>query len=126
MQEEGAPAHWPAASEHAKTLLGIKCLNRKEWPAYSPNITPLDFFYLVVADEPGKSVANVWQVAILQIAHMGRRAETLEELRAQIDQAWADLPQEYICHAIDSIPNRMQQCINVQGGPIKRYTNAGL
>lgn len=50
---------------------------------------------------------------------MRRAATTDEELWRQLQQAWDEIPIEYINKVIDSMPKRVAAVHDAEGGPIK-------
>jgi len=74
------------------------------WPPYSPDLTPCDFF--------------VWGYVKDKVYAEGT-PENLKDLRKKIRGALRDLPQKMIDKAIDSFNNRLEQCIEAEGGHIE-------
>lgn len=44
------------------------------------------------------------------------KAETIQELKEYIEQAFAEITQETCRRVVTSVPKRLQDCINAEGG----------
>lgn len=73
------------------------------WPAYSPDLTPCDFF--------------LWG-HIKSLVYRTQPA-SLNELQERIERAFAELPQEMINRAIDAYVTRLEKVINVNGASVE-------
>lgn len=69
-----------------------------QWPANSPDQNPIE---------------NVWGIIVRRVYADNKTYQTKEA----IQQAWDDLDQEMIDNLIQSMPNRIFQLINRNGGP---------
>ena len=71
-------------------------------PANSPDLNPIE---------------NIWGILVRRIYAENKQYQSKEELKQAIQQAWEDLDQETIDNLILSMPNRIFQVINRNGGP---------
>lgn len=78
----------------------MDCLRHADvlpWPARSPDLSIIE---------------HVWD----QLGRQLRPSANLGVLEAQLQQLWADLPQERIQRLYDSIPHRIAACLQARGG----------
>ena len=73
---------------------------RLEWPAFSPDMNPID---------------HTWDT--LKRAVFGRDDPpiTLRDLRRFVFEEWDNLDQQDLDELVDSMPLRIQTCINARG-----------
>lgn len=102
-QQDGAPPHY---SLIARSWLNEKFPNRWigrggpiKWPARSPDLTPPDFF--------------LW--GYLKDIVYKKRPSTCDELRSQIEQACAEIGKDMIARACQSVPSRLNRCLELEG-----------
>ena len=62
-------------------------------------------------------IENIWGILLRRIYAENKQYQSKEELKQAIQQAWEDLDQETIDNLILSMPNRLFQVINRNGGP---------
>jgi hypothetical protein len=112
--QDGAPPHyalivrdWLNANFHGRWM-GRKGSARAptpiQWPPYSPDITPCDFF--------------LWGHVKEQVYSNGM-PNSLEGLRDRIREAFAAIPQEMVNRAIEAYRNRLQRCIDLEGQSVE-------
>ena len=70
-----------------------------EWPAASPDLNPIE---------------NVWQVMKDRVEKL--QPHQIADWRATFLETWAGLSQNYIDNLVTSMPHRIEQCIERQGG----------
>lgn len=106
-QQDGAPAHY---SLTARTWLDKKFPGRWigrrgpfEWPARSPDLSPCDFF--------------LW--GHLKNLVYREHPSTVEELRNKIAEACVEITQEMCSHVCESMPDRLQACLAIDGKQLK-------
>lgn len=75
------------------------------WMAYSPDLTPCDFF--------------LWGYIKDQVYKKGM-PKTLAELRERITAAFDEMPQEMINRAIDAYKTRLERCVEVEGKSVEQ------
>ncbi|KAF0706884.1 hypothetical protein AaE_013905 [Aphanomyces astaci] len=70
------------------------------WPAKSPDLSPIE---------------NVWGVLARKVYENGRQFESRAELKAQIEKSWAEIDQGYLSKLAEGMPTRMAQVILRRG-----------
>jgi transposase len=99
-QQDNAPCHTAGIIKDFFKENNIVVL---DWPANSPDLNPIE---------------NLWSWLDIQLSK--RVIGTLDELRAVIIDILSNVPLE-ICHnLVDSMPNRINECLTVKGG-MTRY-----
>ena len=105
-QQDGAPAHY---ARDVRSFLDDSFhywLGRRgtyEWPARSPDLTPADFFLW------GHLKDRVFRV----------RPRSVADLQTRITEEFNAIPQEMIRAACQSLPERYQLCIDLDGMQLK-------
>jgi hypothetical protein len=98
-QQDNARPHIARVSleylEHAN-------VNLLPWPPRSPDLSPIE---------------HVWDMIGQRLKNLARRPQTIQQLRHEIQVIWDALPQEEIDNLIRSMPRRVAECVNLQGGP---------
>lgn len=84
-----------------------KCGGGMEWPANSPDITPMDFF--------------VWGYTKDKVYK--DRPKTLEELETKIERTVCAIPAKSCCSALDSVVTRMRTLCMGDGDHIEKSLN---
>jgi transposase len=74
----------------------------KDWPAQSPDLNPIE---------------NLW--AYLDYKTKDRVCNTEEELFQVLEEAWHNLPVDYLRNLASSMPNRLEAVLVARGGPTK-------
>lgn len=96
--EDGAKPH---TAEKCKKAKESRTWIRIEWPPNSPDLNPIE---------------NIWRM-IKQKIYQGRnRPKTIAELREAVRKAWEELSDEVIISEIQSMPWRIHECLNRNGG----------
>lgn len=102
-QQDGAPPHYAReVRDHLDTIFPQRWIGRRghiEWPARSPDLTPLDFFLW------GYVKSRVY------ITKPGN----LVELVQRISQEMTAIPGDFIAHAVRGFVNRIHHCQEVNG-----------
>jgi arginine repressor len=101
-QQDGARCHTSKSSTewlHENLPEGITLLEKEDWPANSPDLSPIE---------------RLW--AILQNIVVEEQAWTQEKLIQVVDREWWKIPQSTIQKLFDSMPNRLSKCIGAEGG----------
>ena len=65
-------------------------ISKEDWPVWSPNLNPLDY-----------SIWSILEKRVCSTPH-----QTLESLKAKLMKEWDAIPQETLCAACDSYPDR--------------------
>ncbi|GFT57944.1 transposable element Tcb1 transposase [Trichonephila clavipes] len=71
-----------------------------DWPAYSPDLNPIEY---------------VWDVLDRRIAAHQPPPTSLSELRRALLDEWCNIPQDQIDNSILSMPKRCKACIASSG-----------
>lgn len=100
-QQDNAPIHTARTVREWFEVSGTRCL---PWPACSPDLNPIE---------------NMWGIMARKIYSNGRQYSNVEELKAQIIQAWNELNDEVLHNLINSMPNRIFEVIENRGGCTK-------
>lgn len=102
-QQDGCPAHYSIRARNViKHMFSNRCIGRGlhiNWPARSPDLTILDYFFW------GRLKDLVYT----------NRPSTVEEMRAEIQNAILSIPPEEIQQAQRDFCSRLLLCINEEG-----------
>ncbi|GFT96223.1 transposable element Tc3 transposase [Trichonephila clavipes] len=98
--DDNAPCHRKVA---AKQLLESEDIERMDWPARSPNLTPIE---------------NVWNLLGRRLAALTLPPVTIRELRLALQDERAAMPQQLIDTLILSMGRRCETCLAVRGDHI--------
>ena len=105
-QQDGAPAHYANSVRNLlnENLPG-KWIGRRgaiEWPARSPDLTPLDFFF--------------W--GAIKDRVYGEKFTNLDDLKAVITREVSIIDEDkaLLAKVCSSVTNRIQECIEAKGG----------
>ena len=103
-QQDGAPPLYRViVKDYLDTTFANRWIGRRgamEWPARSPDLTPLDFF--------------LWRY--LKSKVYSTKPQNLDELRQRITNTCTDIQPEMIQSAIQNFYVRLGQCQEVNGG----------
>lgn len=106
-QQDGAPPHIArSVKEFLRSQFGEKIISRHfdfHWPARSPDMTPLDFWFW------GYVKQEVYKVHLPDI----------ESLKQRISEVTANIDRNMLARVIDSIPTRYDQLVKQNGSQIK-------
>ena len=107
--QDGATAH---TTNDVLNFLGEKFRGRVisrrseiEWPPYSPDLNPLDYFF--------------WSFALIQVRR--QKPATIAELRAIVEDVAATAPEEMIRDAVENIKKRCEACQMAEGGHFESF-----
>ena len=110
-QQDGAPPHWGL---QVRTFLNKTFPNRwigrdgpLHWPARSPDLTPMDFFF--------------WGYIKTQVYRSNTVYHSIQELRNSITSCLQEINPEMLNHVFDSLQERYHLCIQNEGGHIEQY-----
>ena len=103
--EDGASYH---SSEYTRKYRLSHGIHRMEWPAYSPDLNPIENVWAVFKKMYRKAV---WE--------RKRIPHNEEELIALAQEVWEKLPWKRIYYYIDSMPERVATCLHRHGGPTR-------
>lgn len=97
-QQDNAPIHNSASTRAWLTAQNITVI---EWPACSPDINVIE---------------NVWGILARRVYANNRQFQNIKELRTAITKCWGEIDMNLLKKLIDSVPNRLFQVINRNGG----------
>lgn len=102
-QQDGAPAHYGRdVRRYLNNVFADRWIGRRgyiEWPARSPDLTPMDFF--------------LW--GYLKDRVFKTKPQNVEEMRQRIQDECDNIPAEYFVNAIESFYNRLGYCQEANG-----------
>jgi transposase len=99
-QHDNAPVH---TAKGVKTWISennIKML--PNWPAQSPDLNPIE---------------NLWDTLQKQVRNRDQRPANIHELYAALQEEWERIPRHTYRKLINSMPKRVDECIEKQGAP---------
>ncbi|GFY34042.1 transposable element Tc1 transposase [Trichonephila clavipes] len=103
--DDNAQPHQTLAVEE---LLESEDITRMDWPAYSPDLNPID---------------HVWDTLGRRIAARLHHLENTQQLKQMLIEEWALLPQEMLYQLDLSTRRRCEATIAVRGGHIPGVAN---
>ena len=96
LQQDNAPCH---VSKKTKAFLISEGVELMEWPPNSPDLNVIE---------------NVWGLMKIRLSAVERT--TVKDWKDRIQQTWKDLSFDYMKSLIDSMPKRIQQVLDREGG----------
>ena len=81
-----------------------KIILLEDWPSQSPDLNPIEHLW----DELGRRLKN-------RLEH----PKNLGELEILLKQEWEQIPHEKYLKLVDSIPQRIEECIANNGWPTR-------
>ncbi|GFX48277.1 transposable element Tcb2 transposase [Trichonephila clavipes] len=98
--DDNARPHWTLAAEE---LLESEDITRMDWPAYSPDLHPIE---------------HVWVDLGRRIAARLYHLENTQQLKQMLIEEWVLLPQDMLHQLVLSMRRRCEATIAVKGGHI--------
>jgi transposase len=99
-QQDNAPIHTAAST---KQWFSTKNMRILPWPSRSPDLNPIE---------------NLWGHLVRRVYANGRQFHSVEELRATVEVAWDDIPQEVLQILVNSMPKRLVEVLKRNGRSI--------
>lgn len=89
MQQDGVSIH---TSYLTQEWFGEYNVNVIKWPAYSPDLSPME---------------NLWGILARSVFQNGKQYATVKDLEAAVNKCWAEVSLRTIRKLIDSMPDRI-------------------
>ena len=96
LMRDNAPSH--ISGKTIEFIKRAKINEWKEWPAYSPDLNPIE---------------NVW--GLIKSKLMKKEINKKSELIIEIKNAYNEINDEAISNMIESFPSRLAECIENEG-----------
>ena len=103
--QDGAKFHWGPEAKDAATKAVLVFF--KDYPAYSPDLNPIENVFAIVDAELAKQAVRS---KAKNARETEKRAQKIAERISKTD---------YIENMISSMPNRLQEVIKAKGGPTR-------
>jgi transposase len=100
-QEDNARPHTSKVATTTREESGLRFL---PWPAQSPDLNPIE---------------NLWDKIKRKVYARRKKPKNLRELQKSVKAAWKAISLKDIQALVDSMPRRIQKCIEANGGPTK-------
>jgi transposase len=91
----------PHTSRYTKNWLGLRNIQILPWPTFSPDLNPIENLLAIMKNRLEKV-----------------SCKNLQDLQQEIEKIWQEIPIEMIHSLISSMPNRINQCINLNGAKV--------
>lgn len=97
LQQDNARPHTSNVTRAALNENQVAILS---WPARSPDLSPIE---------------HIWDVIQRSISENYDPATSLQQLAQQVTASWNQVSQQIIQHLIESVPRRLQECVDRRG-----------
>ena len=101
LMQDGAPGH---TGGHTRTELNERGIIMIKWPAYSPDLNPIE---------------TIWNKMKDYIAWNFPEKLSYDELRNAVLEAWDSISEEFLNGLVQEMPKRCQAVIDAKGGHTK-------
>lgn len=101
LMQDNARAHTARLTQRALSEANISVL---PWPAMSPDLNPIE---------------HLWDQLKRSLKENYSEVHSQQELINALKLCWEQIPQENITHLIESVPNRLRECVRNRGGPTR-------
>jgi hypothetical protein len=98
-QQDNAPIHNSAST---RAWFRVREITVVDWPACSPDLNVIE---------------NVWGILARRVYANNRQFANVKELKTEILRCWDEVDNNILIKLINSVPNRLFQVINRNGGP---------
>lgn len=101
LMQDNARAHTARITQTALSDANISVL---PWPAMSPDLNPIE---------------HLWDQLKRSLKENYSSVNSQEELINALKLCWEQIPEQNIVHLIESVPNRLRECVRSRGGPTR-------
>ena len=107
-QQDSDPKH---TSKDVRADLELQLPDRVlPWPSYSPDLNPIENIWAILKRNVEKRVK----------AMMAQKQSVSQEVFiALAEEEWENIPNEVVLKCVTSMPDRIQACIDAEGGHTK-------
>ena len=98
-QQDGAPCHTAKTTQAFLGKQKFSFLPKTKWPGNSPDLNPIE---------------HLWYKLKFNVAKRG--AENIQDLKRYAQEEWAKFVASFIKTYVASMPDRLAQCLENQGG----------
>lgn len=94
----------PHTARLTQSALSDANINVLPWPAMSPDLNPIEHLW----DQLKRSLKETYTAI-----------HSRQELVNALKHCWEQIPDENVAHLIESVPNRLRECVRSRGGPTR-------
>ncbi|SPO20430.1 uncharacterized protein UTRI_10036 [Ustilago trichophora] len=99
--EDGSRIHWANITKERRNRYGIRS---HDHPPSSPDLNPIE---------------NMWALMKNWLSKRSPLPRTREELAEAVEQAWNNIPMDYVNACVESMEERVRHLLTKRGGPLK-------
>lgn len=99
-QQDGAPSHRAITTQDWCEQTFVDFISKDEWPPSSPDLNPMDY-----------AIWSILESRVCAVPH-----KSVESLMNALKREWDRLDQEIINKVVAQFPQRLQGCIDAEGG----------
>jgi transposase len=103
--QDNAPIH---TANKVKEWFKERGINVTDWPPYSPDLNPIEHAWKRLKDIVAKMFPDLWK-------SNGKSEEDRIAMEEALKEAWATIPVSFFEELIESMPRRIQACIDANG-----------
>uniref|UniRef100_A0A8R1I7L2 HTH_Tnp_Tc3_1 domain-containing protein n=2 Tax=Caenorhabditis japonica TaxID=281687 RepID=A0A8R1I7L2_CAEJA len=96
-----APNHEANPYNSTRAFLASKKIKVLDWPACSPDLNPTE---------------SIWGILTKSVYKNGKQYNSISELKDAVKTEWSEIPPSYLENLFNSMPNRIFQVIQKNGG----------
>ena len=103
--QDNAPIH---TAKKVKEQFEERGINVTDWPPYSPDLNPIEHAWKRLKDTAAKMFPDLWK-------SNGKSEEDRTAMEEALKEAQATIPVSFFEELIESMPRRIQACIDANG-----------